>query len=71
MSFLLTGTLESLAGISSLARDASRGKPLPWSMEARARFRTYARRIGWGYPLPKSLEQNAGRNPRPTHAVQL
>jgi hypothetical protein len=28
-------------------------------------------RIGWGHPLPKSLEHNAGRNPRPSHVIQL
>jgi hypothetical protein len=42
MSLLLTRTLESMAGRSSLVRDADQGQPLPWSMEPQARLNTYA-----------------------------
>jgi hypothetical protein len=46
-SFLLTRTLESLEGISSLARDVGQGKPLPWSMEPhRAQYLCLSDRLG-------------------------
>jgi hypothetical protein len=70
-SFLLTRTLESLAGISSLIMDFDWGKPLPWSMEPQERLSTYARWIGRGKPLLEYLEHNAGRNPLPTLNIQL
>jgi hypothetical protein len=38
----LSRTLESIAGINPLVRHADQGKPLPWTMEPRARLSTCA-----------------------------
>jgi len=44
----LSRTLESMAGINSLVKDANQEQPLPWPMELEARLNTYARWIDRG-----------------------
>jgi hypothetical protein len=70
-SLLHTRYLESLAGLTSLARDVSRGKPLPYSMEPRVRLCTHAHRIAWEHPLPRSLEHNTRRNLYTRYVIQF
>jgi hypothetical protein len=60
-----------MVGISSLVKDVDQGKPLPWSMEPRARLSTYACWIGRGETFPKYLEHNTRSNPFPSLNVQL
>jgi hypothetical protein len=58
-NFFHINTLEFLAGISSLVRNAKLGKFFSQPMEPRKRYYAYAHGIGMGKPFPKSSECNA------------